>query len=334
MAGDRFDLEPSIKALLRDLNVSPARVLRRAALPADLFTNRPIELSLPEYYRFWEALDAEGSADGHRDLAVDIGRAISVEHFTAPIFAALCSPDLSTAAQRLATYKPLIGPVRIDVDTTDGLMITYVWPAGSTPPALLATTELVFWAALARIATREHIRPARVTMPAVAAERMAVEDYFSARVRKGAGHSIAFTPADAARPFLTENDQMWRVFAPDLRRRLSDLQSSATVADRVRAALNETLPAGDPSIGAVTSQLATSARTLQRQLSQEGTSFQAILASTRERLARHYLTRDELRTSEIAFLLGYDDANSFYRAFKSWTGTTPDAVRSTEMATA
>jgi len=74
---------------------------------------------------------------------------------------------------------------------------------------------------------------------------------------------------------------------------------------------------------------ARSARTLQRQLSQEGTSFQAILAGTRESLARHYLTSGELRTSEIAFLLGYDDTNSFYRAFRSWTGTTPDAIRAT-----
>lgn len=334
MAGERFDLEPSIKALLSDLGISPARVLRRAGLPADLFAHRPIELSVAEYYSFWEALDAEGNADGPRDLAVDIGRAISVEHFTAPIFAALCSPDLATAAQRLSTYKPLIGPVRTDVDTGQGLTITYLWPGGLTPPALLAATELVFWTALARIATREQVRPSRITMPDLAAERAAVEDYFGARIRKGASHTISFTPADAQRPFLTENDQMWRVFAPDLRRRLSDLQASATVADRVRAALNETLPAGDPSIGAVTSQLATSARTLQRQLSQEGTSFQAILASTRENLARHYLTRNDMRTSEIAFLLGYDDTNSFYRAFKSWTGTTPDAIRSTELATA
>ncbi|WP_198664541.1 helix-turn-helix transcriptional regulator [Jiangella endophytica] len=99
----------------------------------------------------------------------------------------------------------------------------------------------------------------------------------------------------------------------------------------MRAALTETLQAGDASIGAVIGQLATSARTLQRQLSQEGTSFQAILAGTREGLARHYLTSGDLRTSEIAFLLGYDDTNSFYRAFKGWTGTTPDAVRSSRL---
>ena len=329
MAGERFDLEPSIQALLRDLGISAARVLRRAALPADLFARRPIELSVLEYYRFWEALDAEGGADGDRDLAVDIGKAISVEFFAAPIFAALCSPNLATAAQRLAAYKLLIGPLRMDVDTTDALTIAYVWPSGPTPPALLARTELVFWAALARIATREQIRPARVTMPSLAVNRMAIENYFGLRLRKGAAHTIAFTAADAARPFLTENERMWRVFAPELRRRLTDLQVSATVADRVRAALNETLPAGDASISAVTNQLATSARTLQRQLSQEGTSFQAILAGTRESLARHYLTSGDLRTSEIAFLLGYDDTNSFYRAFRTWTGTTPDALRAT-----
>lgn len=330
MAGERFDLEPSIRALLRDLGIPTARVLRRAALPADLFTRRPIELAVPEYYRFWEALDVEGRAAGpERDLAVTIGNAISAELFSPPIFAAFCSPDLSTAVQRLAAYKPLIGPVRLDIDTADDLTITYEWPTGQAPPALLATTELVFWVALARIATREHIRPARVAMPSLPANRIPLENYLGSRVRKGTGDSITFTAADAARPFLTQNDQMWRVFAPGLRRRLTDLQASATVAERVQAALVETLPAGDPSITAVTNQLATSARTLQRQLSQEGTSYQAILASTRENLARHYLASGNLRTSEIAFLLGYNDTNSFYRAFKTWTGTTPDAIRAT-----
>jgi AraC-like DNA-binding protein len=34
-----------------------------------------------------------------------------------------------------------------------------------------------------------------------------------------------------------------------------------------------------------------------------------------------------LTAAEIAFLLGYEDANSFYRAFHSWTGQTPERVR-------
>ncbi|NNG40162.1 helix-turn-helix domain-containing protein [Flexivirga sp. ID2601S] len=335
MAGDNFDLDPSFTVLLRDLGIRPAQVLRRAGLPGDTFARQPAELSVADYYRFWAAIEAEGGSGGSGDgvgggaddLAVAIGEAISVEHFSPPIFAAMCSPDLRSAAGRLARYKPLIGPVRLEVDAGSELTIGYRWPAGQTPPALLASAELVFWVALARIATREQVRAARVTMPEPPANPAALERYLGCRVRAGSTYSVAFAAADAVRPFLTENDAMWRIFRPDLRRRLADLQANATTAERVRAALVETLPAGDASIDAVTGQLAVSSRTLQRALHQEGTSFKAVLASTRENLARHYLTRDDLRTAEIAFLLGYNDTTSFYRAFKTWTGVTPDTAR-------
>ena len=84
---------------------------------------------------------------------------------------------------------------------------------------------------------------------------------------------------------------------------------------------------------AVTTHLAVSSRTLQRQLRLEGTTFQAVLASTREDLARHYLSHGAMRAAEIAYLLGYDDTNSFYRAFRSWTGTTPETLRATPTTT-
>ena len=109
-------------------------MLRRSGLPADLFAHRPIELSIPEYYLFWGDTHAEASPNGERDLAVEIGKAISVEMFSPPIFAALCSPNLTTAAQRLAAHKPLIGPLRLDLDTNHGLTITYKWPARPQPP--------------------------------------------------------------------------------------------------------------------------------------------------------------------------------------------------------
>jgi AraC-like DNA-binding protein len=328
----RFTLDPSIKALLKDLGVSSTRVLRRAQLPADLFGRGPVDLPPEEYFRLWEALDAES---GDPDLAVTIGRSISVEMFHPPVFAALCSPDLRTAAERIATYKPLIGPLHLRLDNDDeGLTISFRWPPGTPPPPLLAAAEMVFWPALARIATRHDVRPVRAVDPWLPAEHAGLDDYLGVAVHKGQTHAITFAPADANRPFLTENEQLWRFFAPELRRRLSDLQATASVAERVRAALHETLPAGGSSMTAVTRHLAVSNRTLQRQLKLEGTSFQEILATTRENLARHYLGNSTMRIAEIAYLLGYDDTNSFYRAFRTWTGTTPDALRTAAIARA
>jgi AraC-like DNA-binding protein len=332
MAGDRFNMDPSILALLHDLGIPAARVLRRAELPPGVFRGEPVVLTPDEYFRFWDALDAEGDDP---NLAVAIGRAISVELFSPLLFAALCSPTLEVAARRIAAYKLLIGPLAIDITSgTAGLTVSYRWPAGMTPPQLLATTELVFWVALARIATRHDVRPIRVTASRLPPDPNTVAAYFGVGLRAGPTESISFAAADAARPFLTANEPMWRFFAPELRRRLAELHAAASAAERVRAALLETLPAGDSSMTAVAHHLATSPRTLQRQLQREGTTFQAVLADTREDLARHYLGHGAMPTAEIAYLLAYEDTNSFYRAFRTWTGTTPDTVRTAKTGAA
>ncbi|MFL0242576.1 MULTISPECIES: helix-turn-helix domain-containing protein [Mycobacteriaceae] len=48
---------------------------------------------------------------------------------------------------------------------------------------------------------------------------------------------------------------------------------------------------------------------------------------TRESLAHHYLTTGDTSVAQIALLVGYKDTSSFYRAYRGWTGTTPDATR-------
>ncbi len=74
-------------------------------------------------------------------------------------------------------------------------------------------------------------------------------------------------------------------------------------------------------------QLAVSKRTMQRQLGEESTSFSDILNATRRRLAQHYLKSPSVTQGEIAYLLGFQEVNSFIRAFKDWTGITPGAYR-------
>ena len=52
-----------------------------------------------------------------------------------------------------------------------------------------------------------------------------------------------------------------------------------------------------------------------------------MVEEARRDLARHYLVRPELELAEIAYLLGYEDANSFVRAFGKWEGTSPGKWR-------
>ena len=83
----------------------------------------------------------------------------------------------------------------------------------------------------------------------------------------------------------------------------------------------------------VASRLALSPRTLQRQLQNESSSFKAVLNQTRNQLAQHYLLQTPLQLDEISFLLGFQDGNSFNRAFAVWMATTPGEYRRTQRAT-
>ena len=101
----------------------------------------------------------------------------------------------------------------------------------------------------------------------------------------------------------------------------------APLPDRVRSVLLESLPSGDASIRSVSKQLGMSTRTLQRRLGEEGAAYRQIVRETRLELARHYLRNTTLSYGEISLLVGFDDASSFFRAFREWTGSTPEAWR-------
>lgn len=294
--------------------------------PRDLFVRPTVALAPSEFFALWEATD---DAIGDPMLPILIAQALSPESFSPPIFAALCSPDLNRAARRIQAYKPLIAPLRIHVELGDHTTtITNDWGSALAPPKSLALTELLFWVALVRLATRMPVQPARATLPDPPADPASYLDYLGIEITRGDHHAIEFTAGDAAHPFLTTNDDMWSYFEPELRRRLHELDGNATTTDRVRSALLELLPSGRTAMRDVSQELAMSTRTLQRRLAAEGTSFARVLATTRESLARHYLTVGDVTTAEISYLLGYADPSSFSRAFQDWTGTTPERIRS------
>ena len=145
-------------------------------------------------------------------------------------------------------------------------------------------------------------------------------EFFTVPAKKANENSIVFRNEDLLLPFISYDESMWNYFEPELAKRLSDLDVDESTSARVRSALTELLPGGVCGIEDVVEKLGLSKRTLQRKLSEENTTFQQQLNSTREMLAIHYIRNTDISTNDIAFLLGYQEINSFLRAFKIWTG--------------
>jgi AraC-like DNA-binding protein len=74
-------------------------------------------------------------------------------------------------------------------------------------------------------------------------------------------------------------------------------------------------------------ELHVSPRTLHRQLQEEGTSLQALKNEIRRDRAVELLNRTSRPIKQIAPAVGFHNEKSFSRAFKQWTGVTPESVR-------
>ena len=309
-----------------DIGLQPSDVLRLAGLPTDLFSRADLTLSADEYFNFWRGLER---AAGSAELPLAIAQALTTDVFDPPLFASFCSPDLQTALQRLATYKRLVGPLHLDVQhqTTHTLTSVTCYGYTGTLPTSVGLAELVFLTWLARTGTRQHIIPSQITLATAPPNIERYRDYFGISPSITGVNSIAFSANDAKRPFLTEDHSMWNFFKMGLNQRLSELDANSRMTERVASVLLEMLPSGQNSMAQVASRLALSPRTLQRQLQNESSSFKAVLNQTRSKLAQHYLLQTQLPLDEISFLLGFQDGNSFNRAFAVWMGATPGEYR-------
>jgi AraC-like DNA-binding protein len=102
---------------------------------------------------------------------------------------------------------------------------------------------------------------------------------------------------------------------------------SHSIVDRVESYVRGALSSGTCSVERCAEKLGMSVRTLQARLAAESGRFSELVESQRERLAKALLAQRQLTLDEIADRLGYGEQTSFGRAFKRWTGMTPQQFR-------
>ncbi|QBY00489.1 AraC family transcriptional regulator [Rhodophyticola sp. CCM32] len=322
----RYPVAHSLQHSCNILTLTPARVLRRAGLPTDLIENEGRGVTAEQYIALIEALYAEAPTP---DTPIMLGKALARGPFVPAIFAFSCSPNIEIGLSRLALFKPLVAPVRLEVRRSDlGVELSFASRVADMPlPGSFAAFELVYFIECCRNFTAHPVVPLQLCMPQSLGDHSSLETYLGQEIEIGPMTKIVLSVEDAERPLISANEALWARFESDLTRQMESRSTRQPVSTRVRHALLEMLPGGQPTADAVCQHLHVSKRTLQRRLKSEGQSFQNILDDTRKNLALHYLRQEGLRVEEISYLLAYRDPNSFYRAFNDWTGMTPAEAR-------
>lgn len=318
-----FRLLGSMAGRLENQGVPVPAVLRRAGLPTDMFDQPRVLLTTEPLFAFWKAV---GELAPEPSVGLALAQQSYAGQFDPLVLAALSSENFGAAVEQAARYKQLTCPEKIrSLIEGNEWSIQFCWlEAEGLEPEVLTDLCFAWLLQLARRGTGTQFTPLRVDFVRRRSYATALQAHFGCPIRYGtAANAIVFRATDAERPFLTHNAELLALLAPQLDAELKQQHSQQSFAERVRAAIQQKMAGRRPRIDEVARSLHLSARTLQRRLQDDGSSYQKALEEARHQMARLYLRHSRLELGETAYLLGYEDVNSFVRAFRTWEGVPP-----------
>ena len=330
---DRIKIPQALWEGLKRVGIPRADVVRRAEIPVNVLRDGD-PVSTMQFFAMWRAL-----ADISADPVIGLRIALSLDDAVLPpsFLAAYYARDFRDALQRVARFKRLCAPEDVLVEERkDRCEIVLTWTHAENdviPPALL-DASMASLLELGRRGTGAPVIPLAVELTRPETAREAYERYYGCRVRFGSRtNRLTLSRQDLDKPFARNNAELLDMLVPELDRRIKQQSKTVSVTEQIKWVLRRRLTAGRPDIRSVAGELAMSERSLQRKLTDEGRTFHSVLSETRHELALEYLSGSSLEIAEVAYLVGYEDQNSFFRAFREWERQTPSAWRAGQRST-
>ena len=295
-----------------------------------LFNADKILVSTEEFFALYRGI-AEASSDP--GFGLRLGTEERLERYDPIKISAISARSFRDAIGRVARYKQLTCPEEIRIVTRgDEAAVQFAWLlAHDKEPPLLVDVCFAWITSLAHRGIGRPLSPKRVELQRPAAHRELYEKHFGCAVKFNADrNALVFHKADMDLPFVTHNPDLLGVVAPQLEAELAQQLAQKTFTEQAKGILKHLLAGQRPGIQDLATELHLSTRTLQRRLTEQGVTFQRLLDEARRELAHHYLLHSSRELNETAYLLGYEDANSFFRAFQHWEGTTPGQWRTVQ----
>jgi AraC-like DNA-binding protein len=247
------------------------------------------------------------------------------------------SKDLDQALQMLCRYGHMTSPMVEYRYTVNDVAILEIgqhkmWLMKHPEPARHAHDFL--FAAIVNTCytlTGKHIVPLRIELTYEMREISEYRKFFGCEVlfNKDANR-IVLNKEDISTPLLTSDQSMYQLFNSILADKLALLETNSTV-ENLKQVLFMQFKGRIPTIEEAAAALNITPRNLQRKLQQEQATFRDIAGEIRKEIAFQLMQNPAIKISEVSDILGYSDLTAFRKAFKSWTNSTPRAIRKGQM---
>jgi AraC-like DNA-binding protein len=272
---------------------------------------------------------------GNPTFGLAASRIVKPAVFDVVAYAMMSAPNLLGVLERIVRYVRIVNDAAVMTVKQDpeGFRLTLQIAAERQPiPLQRFGFDLMTFLSFCRWITCRDLKPIALELAfAPSAGLEPYQDAFECPLRFNApANALLLSASDVMLPLPTANQLLDEIHDKIAAQHLQHVDSSPTRL-RVQAILTRCLSDGEPTRSNVAKAMAMSERTLQRRLLAEGTSFHQVLDDTRRSLAEHYMSRGDFSLADTAYLLGFSDQSSLFRASKRWFGTSPGRrrVRST-----
>lgn len=311
---------------MRERGVDPEALALRLGIDPQRLASGLDFATVDHYFcAAWEALDDPA-------FGLRAGCVLKPERFGIVGIAVMCAPTLGAAFERKGRYDRLVWGDAFEVVRRGARARLGIAQSGPPRPYTQARIDMTLASivTLARLVTRVAVQPLELALrqpPPAYRDRYA--EVFGCPVAfEQADDAIVFRAQDLELPLVSANADLDVAVVGAAEARLADIDPAGDALGlRVRQALRRLLCGDEPTLAAVAAELRLSERTLQRRLAEQDLSFSAMLDAVRRDTALQHLRERHVSAEEVAFVLGFTTASSFFRAFKRWTGTTPQGWR-------
>jgi AraC-like DNA-binding protein len=330
--------EPSLPAvhtlhliqLVERWNVSAEELLNGLSLGTDELSDPAARVSITTAQKIAERACA---LTGEPGLGFYMGLQMRISAHGYVGFAAMTASNVREALEVAVRFTPTRTTalaLRLHVsDRVASLVIEERYPLDIAREFIITSLLVGLWQIGNALTGRELTGSADFTFPEPA--------YFTRFSQLAPGHVRFSQPAnqlvfDASAldlPLTMADPAALRLAREQCERALDALGYEGHVVARARA-LMPRKDGGFLTLDELAQRMSVSARTLKRKLAEHGTSYSQLLDDQRREKALLLLRSLDLSVDEIADRLGYSDSANFTRAFRRWTGKTPNAFRRSE----
>jgi AraC-like DNA-binding protein len=314
--------------MLEQYGIDPLPLFRKAGIDTAALNKSMVRIPWKQAVIVWKEIsDKVDPAFG-----LSVSRAWQPSDFHSLGCAFMSSNTLRDALNRVIRFNSLVYDVVTYslVEKDDKALLSYKanYDIHDEP----AISEDTRWAIVLNACRRiygEELNPVEVTFwhdePKIAKDKFVA--YYRCPIKYGEKNAcMTFSNDVLDRPLPASNHELALTLDHTLNDYISKFQKVDIIA-RTKSVICEMLPSGRTNSELVADALHMSPRSLQRRLAGVDTTFRYLVELVRQELAKSYLADKTYSMIEITYMLGFSSQSSFSRAFKRWTGMTPQDYR-------